>query len=275
LRKLSDLDETILSEMLLTSTFLRLTGNVFAWEAALHKYMDRDMARKGMLLTKDEGLKMADIIFRSSHNEQGIRPKFKNLWTSGQYALPERMESSHYHVREVLCRCCSTVDSLTKELLVLHSERGCKPDACVEAVGKIHKYLCERSQDAKDKAAMRFVAYQVLLDVMKVIVEAPWGPDLNATFLFMGYGGDQGLSKGSNTRRLILYIYTRLGEETPLFSCTYEGCGHVSKALNLDTGKTELQNSCVRCKRRRMVTRENRKKAARKVDVGLPSLGHW
>jgi hypothetical protein len=51
--------------MLLTSTFLRLTGNVFAWEAALHKYMDRDMARKGMLLTKDEGLKMADIIFRS------------------------------------------------------------------------------------------------------------------------------------------------------------------------------------------------------------------
>jgi hypothetical protein len=59
-----DLDQTILSEMLLTSTFLRLTGNVFAWEAALHKYMDRDMARKGMLLTKDEGLKMADIIFR-------------------------------------------------------------------------------------------------------------------------------------------------------------------------------------------------------------------
>jgi hypothetical protein len=50
--------------MLLTSTFLRLTGNVFAWEAALHKYMDRDIAPKEMLLTKDEGLKMADIIFR-------------------------------------------------------------------------------------------------------------------------------------------------------------------------------------------------------------------
>ena len=81
-------------------------------------------------------------------------------------------------------------------------------------------------------------------------------------------------AKGSNTRRMILYIYTRLGEETPLFSCTYEGCEHVSKSLNLDTGKTELQNSCVRCTRRRMVTRENRKKAARKVDVGLPSLGH-
>jgi hypothetical protein len=82
-------------------------------------------------------------------------------------------------------------------------------------------------------------------------------------------------AKGSNTRRMILYIYTRLGEETPLFSCTYEGCGHVSKALNLETGRTELQNSCVRCKRRRMVTRENRKKAARKVDVGLPSLGRY
>ena len=82
-------------------------------------------------------------------------------------------------------------------------------------------------------------------------------------------------AQGSNARRVMLYIYMRLGEETPLFSCTNESCDHVSKALNLDKGKTELQNSCLCCKRRRMITRENRKKAARKVNVGLPSLGHW